>query len=43
MVLGFWIAHEDQFHYIKRAIRILFWITIFYLTFIVFMPFSNSN
>ena len=44
IILGFfWIAHDDQFHYIKRANRTLFWITIFYLMFIAFIPFSNSD
>jgi TMEM175 potassium channel family protein len=35
IILGlFWVAHDDQFHYIKRANRTLLWITIFYLSFI---------
>jgi uncharacterized membrane protein len=43
IILGFfWIAHDDQFHYIKRANRILLWITIFYLMFVAFVPFSTS-
>ena len=43
IILGFfWIAHDDQFHYIKRANRTLLWITIFYLMFIAFIPFSTA-
>ena len=43
IILGFfWIAHDDQFHYIKRANRTLLWMTIFYLMFIAFIPFSTS-
>jgi TMEM175 potassium channel family protein len=38
----FWIAHDDQFHFIKRANRTLFWITIFYLMLIAFIPFSTA-
>ena len=43
IILGFfWIAHDDQFHYVKRANRTLLWLTIFYLMFIVFIPFSTA-
>jgi uncharacterized membrane protein len=43
IILGlFWIAHDYQFHYVKRANRIFLWITIFYLMFIAFVPFSTS-
>lgn len=43
VILGFfWIAHNDQFHYIMRANRIFLWLTIFYLMFIAFVPFSTS-
>jgi TMEM175 potassium channel family protein len=43
IILGFfWIGHNDQFHYIKRANRTLLWITIFYLMFVAFIPFSTS-
>ena len=42
IILGFfWIAHDDQFHYIKRANRTLLWMTVFYLMFIAFIPFST--
>jgi uncharacterized membrane protein len=43
IILGFfWIYHHDQFHYIKRADRVFSWITIFYLMFIAFIPFSTA-
>ena len=43
IILGFfWIAHDDLFHYIKRANRTLSWMTIFYLMFIAFIPFSTA-
>jgi uncharacterized membrane protein len=43
IILGFfWIGHDDQFHYIKRANRTLLWLTIFYLMFIAFIPFSTA-
>ena len=43
IILGFlWIAHDYQFHYVKRANRTFLWITIFYLMFIAFVPFSTA-
>ena len=43
IILGFfWIGHDDQFHYIKRANKTLLWITIFYLLFIGLIPFSTA-
>jgi uncharacterized membrane protein len=43
IILGFfWIAHDDQFHYVKRANRTLLWLTIFCLMFIAFIPFSTA-
>ena len=43
IILGFfWIAHDYQLHYVKRANRTFLWITIFYLMFIAFVPFSTS-
>ena len=43
IILGFfWISHDDQFHYIKRANRTLLWLTIFYLMVIAFIPFSTA-
>jgi uncharacterized membrane protein len=43
IILGFfWIYNHDQLHYIKRVNRIFAWITIFYLMFIAFIPFSTA-
>jgi uncharacterized membrane protein len=43
IILGFiWISHDDRFHYIKRANRTLLWMTVFYLMFIAFIPFSTA-
>ena len=43
IILGFfWINHHDQFYYIKRANRVFVWITIFYLMFVAFVPFSTT-
>jgi uncharacterized membrane protein len=43
IILGFfWVNHDDMFHHIKRANRTLLWITIFYLMFVAFVPFSTS-
>jgi uncharacterized membrane protein len=43
IILGFfWINHHDQFHYIKKANHVFVWITIFYLMFIAFIPFSTA-
>lgn len=43
IMLGFfWINHHDQFYYIKRVNRVFVWITIFYLMFIAFIPFSTA-
>jgi uncharacterized membrane protein len=43
IILGFfWISHDGRFHYIKRANRTLLWITIFYLMFLAFIPFSTA-
>ena len=43
IILGFfWISHDGRFHYIKRANRTLLWITVFYLMFIAFIPFSTA-
>jgi uncharacterized membrane protein len=43
IILGFfWIAHDDQFYYVKRVNRTLLWLTIFYLMFIAFIPFSTA-
>ena len=43
IILGFfWIAHDDQFHYVKRANRTLLLLTIPCLMFIAFIPFSTA-
>ena len=43
IILGFiWISHDDRFHYIKHANRTLLWMTVFYLMFIAFIPFSTA-
>jgi uncharacterized membrane protein len=43
IILGFfWISHDDRFHYVKRANRTLLWMTVFYLMFIAFIPFSTA-
>ena len=43
IILGFfWIAHDDQFHHIMRANHTFLWLTIFYLMFIAFIPFSTA-
>jgi uncharacterized membrane protein len=43
IILGFfWINHHDQFYYIKRVNHVFVWITIFYLMFIAFIPFSTA-
>jgi uncharacterized membrane protein len=43
IVLGFfWIVNHEQYHYTRHANRTLFWITIFYLMFIAFVPFSTA-
>jgi uncharacterized membrane protein len=43
IILGFfWIYQHDLFHYIKRADRVFVWITIFYLMFVAFIPFSTG-
>lgn len=38
----FWSVHHALFHYIKRYNRGLFWLNLFFLIFIVFLPFSTS-
>jgi uncharacterized membrane protein len=43
IILGFfWINSHDQFYYIKRVNRVFAWITIFYLMFVAFVPFSTA-
>ncbi len=38
----FWIAHHQQFHWIKRTDYRLLWINIFLLMFVALMPFSTD-
>lgn len=38
----YWVGHHNTFHYIKRADRILLWLNILFLLFIVFIPFPTS-
>jgi uncharacterized membrane protein len=43
ILLGFfWIYHHGLFHYIKRVNRAFAWITVFYLMFVAFIPFSTA-
>jgi uncharacterized membrane protein len=43
IILGFfWIYHHILFHYIKRADRVFVWLTVFYLMFVAFIPFSTA-
>jgi uncharacterized membrane protein len=43
ILLGFfWIYHHIQFHYIKRADRVFVWLTVLYLMFVAFIPFSTA-
>lgn len=39
---GLWIAHHNQYHFIKRSNRTFLWINILYLFFIVLIPFSTK-
>jgi uncharacterized membrane protein len=39
---GLWIAHHNQYHWIKRSNRAFLWINILYLFFIVLIPFSTK-
>ena len=43
VVLGvFWIAHHGYAHFLKRTDRWLLWINLFFLMFVVFIPFSTD-
>jgi uncharacterized membrane protein len=43
VILGiYWVGHHNQFHYIRRADRSLFWINIGFLMFVTFIPFSTG-
>jgi uncharacterized membrane protein len=38
----FWVGHHNHFHFIERSDRKLLWINIFFLSFIVLVPFSTG-
>jgi uncharacterized membrane protein len=38
----YWIAHHNQFYYIKRSDRWLLWINILFLMFVALTPFSSA-
>jgi uncharacterized membrane protein len=43
MVLSvFWVGHHNHFHFIRRSDRKFLWINIFFLSFIVLIPFSTG-
>lgn len=42
ILAAFWMEHHQQFHFIKRADRNLFWINIVGLLFITLLPFSTE-
>ncbi len=39
---GLWVAHHNQYYWIKRSNRSFLWINIFFLFFIVLIPFSTK-
>jgi uncharacterized membrane protein len=42
-ILGvFWFGHHMEFHYIRRADRVLLWLNLFHLLTIALIPFSAS-
>ncbi len=43
IVLGvYWVAHHNQFHYIRRVDRALLWINVAFLLFVAFVPFTAA-
>lgn len=43
LILGvLWIGHHNQFHYIRRADRLLLWINICFLMCVGFMPYCTA-
>jgi len=38
----FWIRHHQQFHYVKKTDAAHLWMNIFFLMFVVLIPFSTS-
>ena len=42
VVLGvMWVSQQNQYHFIERTDRLFLWINIFFLMFVVFIPFST--
>lgn len=42
VVLGvMWVSQQNQYHFIERTDRFFLWINIFFLMFVVFIPFST--
>ncbi len=37
----FWVGHNIQFHYIRRADRTLFWINVLFMMLVALLPFST--
>jgi uncharacterized membrane protein len=43
VIIGiYWVAHHNTFHYIKHSDRTLLWLNIFFLLWIVFIPFPTA-
>lgn len=38
----FWVGHHNHFHFIRRSDRKFLWVNIFFLSFIVLIPFSTG-
>ena len=38
----YWIAHHNMYHAIRRADRVLLWLTILFFMFVSILPFSSS-
>ncbi|TAK59127.1 DUF1211 domain-containing protein [Patescibacteria group bacterium] len=44
VVLGvMWVSQQNQYHFIERTDRLFLWINIFFLMFVVFIPFSTHT
>ena len=44
IVLGvMWVSQQNQYHFIERTDRLFLWINIFFLMFVVFIPFSTHT
>ncbi len=43
VIIGiYWVAHHGIFHYVRRADRPLFWLNIFFLLCVTFIPFPTA-